>query len=621
MTAAGSGRLSIILTELENERNDLNLELTRANNLLSTTTTRDTTAKLKKCVSFYSTSINSINTTINSLQLLFNSHSFHSIQLDNLTTSTSTRPPFPPPIDTYSLSLIPSTSALHSTKYSQAQLLTKTIKKLDDSNSTALDEWHEKRSKSFRVASVVLWDSGKNEDGTGTGAGERRCHTRIRSARVVDKVEEDADDEQEQEQEPQQSTHDQPQPQPLISLKVQLSSPPPPSSQRHIQKPPPLPLSPSNGRPSQSKKPSSQSHSQAKKLSQKLSKLRDPFHIPSSDDDIDWIFQVPEPPLPLPLPRLESDGNIVIPESDFEQSSNLILVDEEQPLEEDDEDEVIFKKLFPSTSTNNKKRKRKQLHVIESDSSSSSLINQQPRPPPTKIALATSSSPPVKSHYRPPLPPTNKKGKTKELSIESSVEVVRVRKKLLRRGEILGKGKGKETEREEGDLESEEDSDDVPLLKPKPKSKSTSKSKSKPSKRKPPPSPRTLKTLLDLRAIHSSGGSQSSSSESFDSENSDDRNFVAGGGDTSGLEDEDSRMMRFRAESLMTQVPGGGNGVFKTTLVRHGGFKFREPGGRRAGWSPATPGEGRDDDLWSYDSFCVEDEEEVSVGSDDDEDL
>ncbi|KAM0786953.1 hypothetical protein ACM66B_002372 [Microbotryomycetes sp. NB124-2] len=112
--------------------------------------------------------------------------------------------------------------------------------------------------------------------------------------------------------------------------------------------------------------------------------------------------------------------------------------------------------------------------------------------------------------------------------------------------------------------------------------------------------------LLDFEAVNSEASGTEASSEAYQSEDSEDRAFVA----SEGEDDEVSEgQAQFYRESLLSQAPG-----FHTKLGAFGGNGVHR---RRSGpvdrGSPMTPITPNSQDEWSYDSFCVHDDEEIEI--------
>ncbi|KAK4057364.1 3'-5' DNA helicase [Microbotryomycetes sp. JL221] len=112
--------------------------------------------------------------------------------------------------------------------------------------------------------------------------------------------------------------------------------------------------------------------------------------------------------------------------------------------------------------------------------------------------------------------------------------------------------------------------------------------------------------LFDFEAVNSSASGTEASSEAYQSEDSDDRAFVASEGEDETLSDGQAQFYR---DSLLSQAPG-----FQTELGRFGGNGANR---RRSNvvhrGSPMTPVTPNSQDNWSYDSFCVPDDEEIEV--------
>ncbi|SCV74171.1 BQ2448_6603 [Microbotryum intermedium] len=106
--------------------------------------------------------------------------------------------------------------------------------------------------------------------------------------------------------------------------------------------------------------------------------------------------------------------------------------------------------------------------------------------------------------------------------------------------------------------------------------------------------------LFDVEAVNSSASGTEASSEDYESENSEDARFVH----DEEVEDSSSQA-RFYRTSLMTQPPEG----FEQTRFAQ---RLRPDRGA-APFTPATPRSQPDD--WSYDSFCVRDDEEIEMES------
>ncbi|KAI5475818.1 ATP-dependent DNA helicase MPH1 [Pseudohyphozyma bogoriensis] len=469
----------------------------------------------------------------------------------------------------------------HSTVHLSALTTLRTMQKLDDSHIEALDEWYEKSSAAFNSKLVDVWDKGKSRDG-------RRPHTRV--VRTPP--------------EPEPSSSE-PSATFLQEFSPPLSFPPvksapfrPPAAISKVAPPPKaapvaaplakpipkpiIPPAPIIRAPATKFAPAPPPATDFKR-SVPPPPPDDSFHL-SSSDDADFLliecdeaavkpsekplFNPAQPSSPPPLER-----------SSFKPppSSALLVPDSDDDLPKPPKSSSGFRfagpppppapapappapapvpaydpveasiEMTPEVFKRPAMKRRKQ--VVESSSPQSSAVRGGPR-----RMLPQSSS----AH----------KGDT---SVEISKPLNR-----LRRGRVA-----------EGDLSLEAEEEEEVVRRPKKKKpkRLTEKQAAKHG-------------LFNTEAVNSDASATEASSEEYDSENSIDREFVGGSEDY----DDSPGMARFRQESLLSQAPGFANPVF-----RPGAYKMS-----RGVAMPHSSGSGAPEpDEWSYDSFCVGDDEEI----------
>ncbi|BGP51068.1 3'-5' DNA helicase [Rhodotorula kratochvilovae] len=178
-------------------------------------------------------------------------------------------------------------------------------------------------------------------------------------------------------------------------------------------------------------------------------------------------------------------------------------------------------------------------------------------------------------------------------------------------------------ELEEGDDEEPEEASPPPALKKKRRSKGGEEGEDGERRHK-----RKKKELLthraaarvgifDIEAVNSEASGSEASTEGYASENSIDREFVARSSASPERDDPDASLVssgqqaQFYRDSLATQAPA----AFGTPQFARGGLarwqdRLGAGGGRKPiPVTPASQGSERED--WSYDSFCVADDEEI----------
>lgn len=372
--------------------------------------------------------------------------------------------------------------------------------------------------------------------------------------------------------------------------------------------------------------------------------------VPDSDDEAQTYLLPPPPPPRIPSPvALQSDDDefsfFDVPEDELEAcfaipSANIVkrsppppsaAPSSSLPHDLDLDDSVLMPP--PRTSAFPAKaefRKRPQHHRIP-DSSSSSVAKSAPRRTTSAPALipsveASFEASPIIAFRRAAIgkrkavvesSSPNDEGPVDRQSrfhfaqegVAGSPAEAAVKEKVMNR---LRRGRQLVV-----DDEDEDDDEDSHVAPPKAKKRKRIKLTEKAAAKS---------NLFDFEAINSSASGTEASSEAYSVENSDDRNFVASEDNWDGAEDSPGHH-QFLRDSLMTQPPAGfGSRAFRT------GFEGRE----RALLAQGTPATPNSQDQWrcasllldarsrtsltafsvfSYDSFCVADDEEIPIES------
>ncbi|GAA6040845.1 hypothetical protein JCM8097_007744 [Rhodosporidiobolus ruineniae] len=318
------------------------------------------------------------------------------------------------------------------------------------------------------------------------------------------------------------------------------------------------------------------------------------------------------------LPSEELDACFAVPQAAVRGALPARSKEQQHQADDDDEDMLIMPP--PPVASSSKPKQRWNGRVPDSSDQPSPAPSAATKPafrpasalvaepekeqqqeerkkpaPMRRMAIADSSSPVVGAGNprlrAPPPPPPASEG---DVPLDPTQEPKQLNR--LRRGRQA-------SPEQDGDLPA---SSPPPPKKPK---KDSSKDKKKKKGKKPILTHKQAAKfgIFDVEAVNSSASGSEASSEDYDSENSVDRDFVAGADET--FEDASpERMAAFYRESLATQAPG----VFGTPGFGRNGAQRWQGAARRA--VPITPGsmESQPDD-WSYGSFVVGSDEEIEM--------
>ncbi|GAA5836929.1 hypothetical protein JCM9279_007704 [Rhodotorula babjevae] len=120
--------------------------------------------------------------------------------------------------------------------------------------------------------------------------------------------------------------------------------------------------------------------------------------------------------------------------------------------------------------------------------------------------------------------------------------------------------------------------------------------------------------IFDIEAVNSSASGSEASTEGYSSENSIDRDFVARSSASPERDDPNASVVssgqqaQFYRDSLATQAPNG----FGTPHFAKGGLaRWQDRRGQPRKAIPLSPDAQVEQESWSYDSFCVADDDEI----------
>ncbi|GAA5911256.1 hypothetical protein JCM8208_004309 [Rhodotorula glutinis] len=120
--------------------------------------------------------------------------------------------------------------------------------------------------------------------------------------------------------------------------------------------------------------------------------------------------------------------------------------------------------------------------------------------------------------------------------------------------------------------------------------------------------------IFDIEAVNSSASGSEASTEGYSSENSIDRDFVARSSASPERDDPNASVVssgqqaQFYRDSLATQAPNG----FGTPHFARGGLaRWEDRRGQPRKAIPLSPDAQVEQESWSYDSFCVADDDEI----------